>query len=167
MADEPGSDETPSDRLNDALLAFTAAVGGATDVCSYGFTIGESYVPFAPDEDEECDDDDVMCSQVWVRVTSVTPTSVNEGFGGNGCSVDLSIGLEVGILRCFEARPEGEAPSATEVMEAGFQAMDDMYNIQCVALNTEVWDSIDLGQWVPVGPGGAQYGGIWTFTVTV
>jgi hypothetical protein len=159
-----GSDETPLD-LNTALVAFTGCIGEALeDICSYGLTIGETYVPFDPDPDDACDDEEVMCSQAWVRVMGVNPTQAPESFG-NDCSVDLRLTLEVGILRCIEIEGEGEAPTASEVLDAAMQAMTDMRTIYCAAMSCEVWDSIASGNWVPSGPLGGQYGGIWTFDV--
>lgn len=161
----------PTERLHEALVEFTACIGNALEgVCSYGFTIGEAYVPFDMDPDEDCDDseDDVSCSQAWVRVASVVPQSGGvEGFGGQDCYLTLSLDLEVGVLRCLEIPEDGEAPTTTDVLLAGLQAMDDMNAMLCAALGCEVWDSISVGQWQPVGPLGGQYGGIWTFTVEV
>src|SRR5690349_7291742 len=120
MTDTPteSPQEDPSDPLLVSLVAFTAAMADAVpDICSYGLTIGESYVPFDPDEDEECTEEDILCSQLWVRVTNVTPTAINqEGFDGTQCDVDMSIGLEVGILRCIEVPEGGEAPKASDVL---------------------------------------------------
>lgn len=166
MAD--GSDDplTPTDRLNQALMNFTICVGEAVpDICSYGLTIGDSYVPFDPDPDEDCDDDDAACSQIWVRVMSVTPTSV-EAFG-NDCATVLRLELEVGVLRCFEIMEDGEAPTASMVMAAAVQAMEDMNAIRCAAMqcDDDTWDAITTNQWTPTGPLGGQYGGLWTFTV--
>lgn len=157
------------DRLTNALLEFTGCVGTAfEDICSYGLTIGETYVPFDPDEDDECDPDEAICSQVWVRVTGVQPTpSGVESWGGDSCAMDLTIDLEVGVLRCLDVPDDGEAPTAVQVTAAAMQAMDDMNTIQCSALSCEVWESINIGTWVPLGPLGGQYGGVWTFTVTV
>ena len=161
---------TPADLLNESLIAFTGCVGEAVeDICSYGLTIGESYVPFDPDEndddeDDDCGEDEAACSQLWVRVTNITPLST-EGFDGGTCSSILRIGLEVGILRCFEINEGGEAPNATQVLLAATQGMDDMNAIYCAAMACEVWEAINVGEWTPTGPLGGQYGGIWTFTV--
>lgn len=164
---ELGSFEpTGSDRLNTALVDFTNCIGMAvTDICSYGLTIGESYVPFDPDPDEDCDAQDVACSQVWVRVDSVQPAPGGaEGWGGD-CALTLQLVLEVGVLRCLEIPDGGEAPTATEVLIAATQAMEDMNAIMCAALNCEVWEAIDVIGWTPSGPLGGQYGGTWNFTV--
>lgn len=161
--------EDPGERLNDALVAFTACIDGALDdICSVGLTIGETYVPFNPDEDDEdCDTDDVMCSQVWVRVTGVQPTANGvDGWDGD-CGLELSIGLEVGVLRCLDIPEGGEAPSASDVLVASMQAMTDMKKIMCAALACEVWDALDVGSWSPLGPLGGQYGGTWTFTAAL
>lgn len=162
MSETPlGSDESPADRLMDALVDFTACVGESLEqMCSYGLTIGEDYVPFDPDPDEDCD---VSCSQAWVRVTGVTPIA-EEGWSGD-CATVLSIGLEVGVLRCLEIPDDGEAPTASDVLMAASQAMTDMNSIFCAAMACEVWESINVGTWTPSGPLGGQYGGIWTFTV--
>lgn len=155
------------DTLLDALTAFTGAIGEAIpDVCSYGLTIGETYVPFDPDPDDEgCDEEDAMCSQIWVRVTSVDVDQPESW--GNDCASTMNIGLEVGILRCIEIESGGEAPTASEVLAASMQSMTDMRAMYCAAMSTEVWDGIDVGQWSPIGPMGGQYGGAWTFTVEV
>lgn len=151
--------------LQDALIQFTGCVGGALpDICSYGLTIGEAYVPFDPDPEDECEDDEALCSQVWVRVMSVTVAAVTDSFGGD-CGGTLRIELEVGVLRCIELEEGGEAPKASDVLVAATQAMSDMQAVQCAALSCEVWDSIEVGSWTPSGPLGGQYGGIWTFTV--
>lgn len=164
-----GSDEVSgngTDRLNEALVGFTGCIGEAVeDICSFGLTIGETYVPFDPDPEDDCDADDVACSQVWVRVMGVTPTA-SEGWDAD-CGSVMRIDIEVGVLRCFEIPEEGEAPSTTDVLAAALQAMTDMNAIYCAAMACEVWESIDAGQWTPSGPLGGQYGGIWTFTVEV
>lgn len=168
MTVTPEETTGPAEGLNDALVEFTACVGGAVDdICSYGLTIGETYVPFNPDPDDDCEDDDeVQCSQLWVRVVNSNPVAGSvQSFAGQDCSLLMEINLEVGILRCVEIPEEGEAPTATDVLVAAGQAMTDMKAILCAALSCEVWDSIDVGTWQPVGPLGGQYGGIWTFTV--
>lgn len=163
--------ETPAgsglDRLHDALVQFTGCVGEAlVDVCSYSLTIGETYVPFDPDEDSDCSPDDAACSQAWVRVTGVQAVYVQDSFEGNeGCSAELSIGLEVGVTRCTEIPTNGEAPSESDVLAYALQSMTDMQAIYCAAMACEVWESITSGQWTPSGPLGGLYGGVWTFTV--
>lgn len=163
------ADPDLAEKLNDALIEFTACVGNSVeDMCSYGLTIGESYVPFDPDPDDDCDDDDeVQCSQLWVRVTGSKPTGSNtaESFAGQDCALVMEIDLEVGIYRCVEIPEDGEAPKASDVLVAAAQANEDMKRILCAALSCEVWDSIGIGTWQPTGPFGGQYGGIWTFTV--
>lgn len=162
-----GSDEvaeTGADRLNLALIGFTGCIGEAVaDVCSYGLTVGDTYVPFDPDPDDDCDEDETACSQVWVRVKNVTPDA-NQAWDGD-CAVTLRLDLEVGILRCIEIPERGEAPTASDVLVAATQAMTDMNTIFCAAMDCEVWESIESGQWTPVGPMGGQHGGVWTFTV--
>lgn len=151
--------------LHTALVGFTGCIGEALeDICSYGLTIGESYVPFDPDPEDGCEDEEVQCSQAWVRVTDVGPKEINDSFG-NDCATVLRIGLEVGVLRCFAIEEDGEAPTASDMLIASLQAMDDMNAILCAALGCEVWERIDAGQWFPTGPLGGQYGGVWTFTV--
>jgi hypothetical protein len=157
----------PAEALQDALVEFTGCISLAVpDICSYGLTIGESYVPFDPDPDDECNEDDVACSQLWVRVTSVNPDA-SQGFDGGDCAVVMSVGLEVGVLRCIEVPEGGEAPTATDVLAAALQSMEDMQRIHCAAMGCEVWSSISSGEWIPSGPLGGQYGGIWTFSVEV
>lgn len=169
MSETPlGSDESPdpADALNTALVGFTGCIGEALDdICSYGLTIGESYVPFDPDPEDDCEENEVACSQAWVRVTSVAPTAAPSSFGGDGCAVVLRIDLEVGVIRCFDIEEDGDAPTATDVMVAAMQAMSDMNAIYCAAMSCEVWESIDSGAWTPLGPLGGQYGGTWTFSV--
>ena len=158
---------TPDERLHEALIAFTGCVGESLeDICSYGLTIGEAYVPFDPDEDDECEDDEAQCSQAWVRVTTVQPTGQVDSFGGD-CGGVLRIGLEVGVIRCLEIPEGGHAPTASDMLVAAIQAMTDMKAIHCAAMACEVWDSIEVGVWTPDGPLGGQYGGIWNFTVEV
>lgn len=156
------------DRLLDALTEFTGCVGEALDdICSYGLTIGETYVPFDPDEDDDtCEAEEAMCSQVWVRVTEVNPNQ-SDCWGTEDCEFTLSIGLEVGVLRCIEIASGGEAPSTSEVLAAAMQAMSDMRALYRAAMSCDVWDGLDAGQWSPSGPLGGQYGGTWTFTAEV
>lgn len=162
MVDEVSGN--PGDSLNVALVAFTGCVGSALeDICTYGLTIGEAYVPFDPDPEDDCEDDEAACSQAWVRVMNITPTT-SEGWD-NDCAVAMRIDLEVGVLRCLELKEEGEAPTASEMLEAAMQAMTDMNALYCAAMACDVWDAIDSGQWSPMGPMGGQYGGTWTFTV--
>lgn len=163
------SDEIPDPAaaLNEALVAFTGCIGEAlADICSYGLTIGETYVPFDPDPEDDCDEDEVACSQAWVRVMAVQPAHVTESFEGD-CGGVMRLDLEVGVLRCLEIPEGGEAPTATDVLVASMQAMTDMRAIHCAAMACEVWDSIETGQWSPSGPLGGQYGGTWTFSVEV
>lgn len=158
---------TPGDRVNQAVVAFTGCIGeGLSDICSYGWTIGDTYVPFDPDpEDDACDEEEVYCSQAWVRVMDITPLG-SETWGGD-CGTVLQLTLEVGVLRCVEIPEDGEAPNATSVLVAAMQSMDDMNAVYCAAMECEVWNSIESGQWTPMGPQGGQYGGYWTFTVEV
>lgn len=161
-----GSDEGVNEPLNDALLLFTAAVGNSVDICSYGLTMGDSYVPFDPDPDEECEAEEVACSQAWVRVMSIGPKPDPRSQGWDGdCALVLTASLEVGVLRCVAIPEDGEAPTASDVVEAATQALTDMNALLNAALACEVWDAIDVGSWNPVGPMGGQYGGTWTFTV--
>lgn len=157
-------------RLHTALLNFTSCVGLAPEaICTYSLTIGETYVPFDPDPDDECDEDEAWCSQVWVRVVDISPTETGlQGFdGGDDNVVELELNLEVGILRCIEVPEDGEAPVASDVMAAGLQAMTDMNVILCAALACDAFESLGVGQWTPMGPLGGQYGGTWAFTVQV
>lgn len=156
------------DPLNDALIQFTGCVGESlADLCSYGLTVGETYVPFDPDPEDNCDTDEVACSQAWVRVMSAGVTNVGEGFDGGDCSATMRLTLEVGVLRCFAIEEDGEAPTASEVLVAATEAMTDMKAIYCAAMGCDVWDSINAGEWTPMGPLGGQYGGTWTFDVEV
>lgn len=161
------------ERFHNALIAFTAAIGNALDVCSYGLTIGEAYVPFDSDAEDECDEDTedaALCTQAWVRVTDISPTGGVTGFDGSQCDSLLRLGLEVGVLRCMTIEEQGEAPKASDVLVAALQSMDDMRAIYRAATedpDAAVWDTLLAGQWVPNGPMGGQYGGIWTFTVEI
>lgn len=158
----------PEERLIDALVEFTGCIGEALDdLCSYGLTIGETYVPFDPDPEDECDDEENPCTQMWVRVSGVTPFGTVEGgsFGGDSCSVDKRIELEIGILRCMVIEDDGEAPTASDVLVAAAQAMVDMQRMECSALSCTAFESVELGNWQPLGPLGGQVGGVWTMTV--
>lgn len=169
-----GSDEvppTPADRLNAALVTFTGCIGSAfNDICTYGLTVGDTYVPFDPDDDEaESEDcDEYGCSQVWVRVDSVN--AIVPDSWDNGCSVGYQIEIEVGIIRCMEIPEDGEAPKASDVLAYAMQSNDDMNRILCAAMGCDEIedeiDSIEAGSWQPVGPLGGQYGGTWNFTLT-
>lgn len=163
---------TQVELLNNALFTFTACISTAlNDVCSWGITIGEQYVPFDPDDEDNCGTEEAGCTQLWTRVIDVTPTAIPDSFGGTGCAMDLRISVEVGILRCIELHEGGEAPTATEVHVASMQSMEDMQNILCAALNCkdeddkDIFSAITVGQWQPIGPLGGQYGGTWTFTL--
>lgn len=180
---------TPGAALTVGLLNISESVGQSLpDLCSYGLTVGESYVPFDPDEeDEDCGHDEGGCSQAWVRVMGINdrPLSADGGDGwGDGdldgwgdddddkddedCKCGFVVDFEVGAIRCFPAADGGAAPTATEVLLAASQTMDDMSMIRCAVMNTK-WDgaSLEVGQWVPMGPAGMMYGGVWTFTVTI
>lgn len=157
--------------LNDSLMAFTNAVGLALDgVCSYGLTIGESYVPFDPDPEDNCpaedDKESSVCTQAWVRVMGVSVVDATDHMDGSeGFSTSLSVDLEVGVIRCLDIPEGGEAPTASDMLVAAAQSMADMHAIYCAAMSEEVWDMITAGQWSPMGPLGGQYGGMWNFTV--
>lgn len=160
-----GSDEVSVSGLEQSLVSFTGCVGMAlSDICSYGLTVGDAYVPFDPDEEDECEEGEVECSQVWVRVMGAGITNVGPSWGGN-CGGTMQLQLEVGVIRCIEIEEKGEAPTATTVLGAALQAVEDMNALYCAAMNCEVWESIEAGEWQPIGPLGGQYGGIWTFTV--
>lgn len=172
MTTTPDEDKpaTSADLINSALIKFTGCIGSAfDDICSYGLTIGGTYVPFDPDpedaDSENCDD--YGCSQLWVRVDSVD-ANVPDSWG-NGCSVTYSMEVEVGVVRCLDIPEDGEAPTSTDVLVAATQSMSDMNAILCAALGCDAveedFDSITPGTWVPLGPLGGQYGGSWTFTI--
>lgn len=160
---------SPDELLHEALLDFTGCVGESIpDMCSYGLTVGETYTPFLPDDDDECEDDESVCSQLWVRVMSVSPTpGAIDGWDRTECGSLMQLDLEVGWLRCVDIPDGGEAPTSTNVTTGALQSMSDMIAVQCAALSCEVWDSINVGTWTPIGPLGDQYGGVWTFTVVV
>lgn len=159
------------ERLHNALVAFTQAIGEALAVCSYGLTIGQDYVPFEPDDEDECDEDEedaASCTQAWVRVVSVVPTGGVSLIDGSDCASVLRIDLEAGVYRCIVVEEGGEAPKAADVLGAAIQSMSDMTAIYRAAMGEEapeVWDTITAGSWTPSGPSGGQYGGIWTFSV--
>lgn len=164
-----GETPDPDQLLHAALVEFTYCIGSALEgICSWGLTIGDSYVPFNPD-DGECEDpndEDVSCSQAWVRVMGVTPVPTGDtGMSGDMCDIMLQADIEVGVLRCLDVAEGGEAPTAMEMLAASLQAMTDMTAVHRAAMACEVWGSIITNQWAPVGPLGAQYGGIWVFTV--
>lgn len=156
----------PNEVLHDTLVVFTEAIGNSLDdMCSYGLTIGEAYVPFDPDPEDECDEDEAVCSQAWVRVVNVGIVNQEDDYESrDGYSSELSIDLEVGVLRCVNMPDGGEAPTASDMLMAATQAMTDMRAMYCAAMDTEIWDSLISGQWTPMGPLGMQYGGVWMFT---
>jgi len=163
--------ETPFDGLSPlqaAVIGLTGCIHDAfPDVCSFGLTIGESYVPFDPDDDDGCEDDEVACTQGWVRVTGAGITEVQDSFEKGGCGGTQEVGIEVGILRCVEVPEDGEAPKATEVMVAALQSLEDMNTIYCAAMSCEAVEDLNVGQWTPLGPLGGQYGGMWSFTMEI
>lgn len=167
------SDVMPEPDLNAlsaAILEFVGCMATAVpDVCSYGWTVGEQYVPFAPDDDEDCEVNEagVPCSQLWVRIAGVTPApGATDGWDGQ-CGLQKQVSLEVGVIRCFAVPEDGEAVTATEILQSAMVSVDDMTAIECAAMNCEVWDRITLGEWTPLGPSGGQYGGVWSFTATI
>lgn len=165
-----GSDETLPPavvRLQNALIEFTGCIGDALpDICSVGYTLGESYVPFDPDPEDDCKAAAVQCSQAWVRSGTIQPTSgAALGWDDAACEISLTMELEVGVLRCIQLPKNGKAPKATDVLVAGMQALTDMNAILCAACGCGAWDKLSVGSWNPSGPLGGQYGGIWTFTV--
>lgn len=157
-------DESP---VIKALIEFTGCIGGSfTDVCSYALIPGDAYIPFTPDDDgDSCDDED--CSQVWVRVANAGVARPAQEGWDESCSTSLMLDLEVGIMRCMEVVEKGEAPTGTALLGYAMQAMDDMNTIMCAAMNCEVWTSISMGQWTPIGPMGGEFGGQWTMSVQV
>lgn len=159
-----------ADALNDALIAFTGAVGEAlTNICSYGLTYGDSYVPFLPDEgDTACsDEEEALCSQAWVRVMNASPSPGSTEAWSGDCAIEMSIHIEVGVVRCVGIPEGGEAPTVSDALDAALQSNEDMMAIHCAAMATEVWASISTGSWQPHGPMGGQYGGTWDFTVAI
>lgn len=170
LADCASASLVADSRLHAGLIGIMLSIGSAIDVCSYGLVIGDSYVPFDPDEDECQDDegDDATCEQVWVRVAQVTPTGGVDTFRGM-CGQEMQLALEVGVLRCIETPEQGEAPRASDMLAAVLQSMDDMNAIYrgAMGVDDDLFDEIIAGEWTPVGPMGGQYGGIWTFTVTI
>lgn len=167
MSETPPEVETGADRISAAVVATLGCIAESLPtLCSYGWTIGEAYVPFDPDdEDDSCDEEEVYCSQAWIRITGITPLSAESWTGD--CAVEMSVGLEVGVLRCVDVPEDGEAPKATDVMVAAMQAVDDMNAVHCAVMDCEVWDSMTSGSWTPMGPLGGQHGGMWTFTATL
>lgn len=159
-----------TERLQDALISFTLCVGSTLEnLCSYGLTVGEAYVPFLPDPDEDhlCDEDDIMCSQAWVRVMGAAVAVPSEAWNGDPFTHASTIELEVGVLRCIDIPEDGEAFFALDAAAGALRSVADMNAILCAAMNCEVWESIQVGAWNPVGPMGGQYGGIWTFSVEI
>lgn len=177
MSEPLVSGNTPDERLHDALIGFTGCIGEALeDICSYSLTIGETYVPFDPDPDDdesEACGEDGGCNQAWVRVMGIVPIEFSEqSFSNGGCGSTLRLSLEVGVLRCIEVPEGGEAPTASDVLIAAMQSMTDMRAIYCAAMTcgdeddySTGFDAINPGTWTPSGPLGGQYGGIWTFDV--
>lgn len=174
------SDEVqfPADKLNEALVTFTSCIGESLDgICSYSLIIGQSYVPFMPDADEDdgeaCEDSEYGCNQAWVRVETVSTaaTAGNTALDGTNCDVVWRLALEVGVLRCITIEGEGEAPTSSDLLEAAMQSMDDMSALHKAAFDCKaaddqpLWLSIEDGEWIPLGPLGGQYGGTWLFTV--
>lgn len=156
----------PVDSLMDALLVFARDIfDEVNDLCSYGIIIGETYVPFNPDPEDDCEDDEgPQCTQGWVRVANIAQFGATDGFGGDQGGVPRYT-LEIGILRCFPIADDGEAPTATEHLVAATQAMADSNAIYCAALASDAWDYITMAQWTPMGPQGGQYGGTWLLSV--
>ena len=156
-----------SDSITDSMAALLGCLDLAVpDVCSFGWTVGEAYVPFDPDPDEQCADDDVMCSRVWLRVGGIATDSAGSGFGQT-VQGDFSLNLEVGINRCFDIPEGGQAPTASEVLEAAAKSMDDMDRILCAVVNCQAFNDVVPLSWTPDGPLGGIYGGIWNFQVDI
>lgn len=153
--------------FQNAVIEMTGCVSDALpDICSVGFTIGESYVPFDPDPGEACKSTEAKCSQAWLRIMNILPKGVSTGFGGADCSMSLTADIEVGVLRCIPTPKKGKAPTETDVLVYAMQAFTDANAILCAVTSCDAWDEVPLvGRWNPSGPLGGQYGGIWTFSV--
>ena len=155
-----------TDRLLDALTSFLTCMHAAVpDICSSSLIHGESYVPFDPDSDSDCSADDAACSQLWVRISNAAPL-LQPGWHP-GCSIEMQMTLEVGVIRCIDIPEGGEAPTETDVFAAAVQSTTDMDALLHAALCCDVWTSLDSPAWSPLGPLGGQFGGTWAFTVTL
>lgn len=146
-------------------------------VCFCGVVPGDAV---AADYMSGCDD---VCGMAYVRLTTVYP-SVSVGVAdttpGN-CGKSLGADFEVGILRCFDVDPEGEAPTEAEYLAATeLQLADAMVihrAITCCATSQAqdpfrkgqgVWDNeVVMGQYLPTGPEGGVVGGFWPISVAI
>ncbi len=103
----------------------------------------------------------------WVGVNSVYPSAdlVSPTNSLTNCTQGLAANLTVGVLRCFQASPQGvTAEQSAEYLEMQMADMAAMrYAVQCCA--GDDFDVI-LGQYAPAEAEGGVYGGTWSLTVS-
>lgn len=139
------------------------------EICAAGWTVGETLVPFAPDEDAECEDEDEegMCSYLGLRIAGINYESGSVGWGGQCVPGSATISLELVIMRCFPTADNGEAPTATEVTASAIESMEDRARaanaIQCCPSG----EFLGIQSWSPMGPSGLQFGGRLMFSIRV
>lgn len=139
------------------------------EICAAGWTVGETLVPFVPDDDSECadEDDEGACSYLGLRITGISHNQITQGWGGACKEGTVQVSLELLIMKCFPTADNGEAPTATEVTASAIESMEDRARairaIQCCQSAT--FEGIQ--SWSPVGPSGLQFGGRLLFTISV
>lgn len=110
-----------------------------------------------------------VCGQVWVKINDGISTAAETSVKANGeaCLRNVGIGVQMGILRCIKVPEAREPYDREELLMAGLLAAADMRTmhdaITCCGHGLNVSD-LAYG---PMGPSGAYYGGIWTFTVNL
>lgn len=103
----------------------------------------------------------------WVRLGSANPTQdfPTPDLTARSCASTLAYEVEVGVLRkapIFDDR--GRAPSVEEQEKAVITQMRDMEAMR-EAIRTAPVDMKILGDYLPAGPEGGLFGGIWSVTV--
>lgn len=136
------------------------------DLCFCGVAPGAQ---FAHDYTWECDQ---ACGSAWVRVMTAYPTTgtgipVDPTTGG--CGTLLGVDIEVGVVRCLEAGPDGEPPSAEAMMNAARRQWSDMLAVRTAIRCCSALDPKDyiLNSYQPIGPAGLLVGGTWTLSLAI
>lgn len=137
----------------DLELCFCGVLPGEGVAAAYGFT-----------EDGHCG------GMAWVRMGNTYPSQgvgIPSALVGN-CNFELSITIEVGVLRAVEfGDDQGNMPSAEELLGQSAQQYKDMVSLLAAIQCCDALPSKDyiLGNFTPTGPLGGLLGGRWNLTL--
>ena len=112
------------------------------------------------------------CGMAWVRLMTMFPSeSVGQASEVPGnCGKELSVIIEVGIMRCIAlGDSRGNPPSPEQLLGAADNQVEDALTMQRAILccpDIEIADTI-LSAYNPSGPLGGQVGGTWQVVVAV